>query len=434
MASGKPPRRPKASTDPVTIDLEAEQNGPDKPDEGVKPEDLTADENLPISPDGDPVEAPPEKQSEPASSPAGLPFEDRLPHDEGTKPEDLTADEAFTPVPDQTPDTPVPPIASAEKGPGAAPLIASGIVGGIVALLLAGGMQYAGYLPSASSNDQSTSTSDLTADQNAKISSLEAKVAALSQTAGNNGGDSALAARVETLEGTVGQLGAAGSGDQQQAIDDLKTQIASLSTTLNEAQAAIATNKQTLDSTGTRLETAEQQLQAPSKDMEMARTIAVNSLKAAVDRGGPYLSELETLKSIAPDDAAIAGLNDHAKTGVPSRAELVRQFPKVADSILSAIDQPADGDSLGGRLMSSAMSLIKVRSVGNVEGEGADAIVARIEDKLHNGDMKGAELEWETLPDAGKQASQAFADKLKARIDVEAKIDDAMKSAIGANG
>ncbi len=53
------------------------------------------------------------------------------------------------------------------------------------------------------------------------------------------------------------------------------------------------------------------------------------------------------------------------------------------------------------RLWASASGvLVEARPVGMVEGEGADAISARIEAHLNAGDLSAAIAEWEKLPDA----------------------------------
>ena len=84
-------------------------------------------------------------------------------------------------------------------------------------------------------------------------------------------------------------------------------------------------------------------------------------------------------------------------------------------------------------LLSSALSVVKVRPVGNVEGDTPEAIIARIEDKLRNGDMKGAALEWNNLPDAGKAASAEFEKTLQARIKVEELVGGAASRSLAAD-
>jgi len=196
----------------------------------------------------------------------------------------------------------------------------------------------------------------------------------------------------------------------------------------------IVSNKQALDQSATRLTEAERKLEEPRSDIEMARAIALAGLKTAIDRGGPFLSELDALKSVSPEDPAIASLTPLASIGIPSRSDLAREFGQVADDILAAINQPLAGEGWTDRLLSSARSLVKVRPVGNVEGETPEAIVARVENKLQNGDLKGAALEWELLPGAGKEASSDFATKLKNRIEAEESVASALSQTVAGNG
>ncbi|WP_244423452.1 hypothetical protein [Nitratireductor aquibiodomus] len=53
--------------------------------------------------------------------------------------------------------------------------------------------------------------------------------------------------------------------------------------------------------------------------------------------------------------------------------------------------------------MASARSLVVVRPVGSVEGDGPDAIAARMEAAVVANDYEKALAEYETLPEAGKE-------------------------------
>ncbi len=83
---------------------------------------------------------------------------------------------------------------------------------------------------------------------------------------------------------------------------------------------------------------------------------------------------------------------------------------------------------IGERLFASALSIVKVRNVGDVEGTGPDAITARIEDKLKKGAMKDAVAEWDTLPEAAKTAGAAF----KARLDARIRAEDLLSAVAAA--
>jgi hypothetical protein len=153
-------------------------------------------------------------------------------------------------------------------------------------------------------------------------------------------------------------------------------------------------------------------------------------LKAAIDRGGSFETELHTFGTVAGDDPAVAGLQAFAANGVPSRSELHREFPRVADTMLEATVQPDPDQGIAGRLLSSAMSVVKVRRVGDVEGETPEAIVARIEEGLRNGNLQASLREWDTLPEPAKATAQAFRQKLDARIQVENLVGGTLTRAV----
>jgi len=69
--------------------------------------------------------------------------------------------------------------------------------------------------------------------------------------------------------------------------------------------------------------------------------------------------------------------------------------------------------------MSSALSVVKVRKVGDVPGDNAEAIVARAEERLVNGDVDAAVAEWNALPEASRAAAADFGEALAARARVE---------------
>jgi hypothetical protein len=77
---------------------------------------------------------------------------------------------------------------------------------------------------------------------------------------------------------------------------------------------------------------------------------------------------------------------------------------------------------------------VKVRPVGNIEGESAEAKIARIEDKLRNGDLKGAALEWDSLPEPAKATSADFKKSLDARVEVEDLVNGTLTRAISSTG
>jgi len=303
------------------------------------------------------------------------------------------------------------------KPQGNSGLIAAGIVGGLIALLAAGSMQYAGVLPSSSAD--SGSSTELAALKS-QVASLQQQIAQAPK--GQSADTSALEQRLAALESSTASGG------------DASAKISQLETTVSTLQSERATEDQKIASLTQRLDAAETKINEPRDDVEVARAIASAALKAAIDRGGPFLTELDTLSKVTPDDPAIQSLRPFANTGVPTRAELVRRFPDVANAMLTALRPTDPNEGIFDRLANSAMSLVKVRPVGNVEGEGDDAKIARMEDKLQNGDLKGAALEWDALPEAAKTASADYKKSLDARIQVEDLVNSTLNRAVSSTG
>ncbi|PKA40725.1 mitofilin family membrane protein [Rhizobium sullae] len=414
MVSGNPPRHSKNTDEPVTIDLEAqeiaaaadtdkksEENGPeaDAPDA----DNATADLEASVDPQKEPSA---EETAEPAAA-----------SEESSQPE-TTADPE--------------PIRQPPRGGTTSGQIAAGIFGGLVALLGAGVIQYAGYLPTSSAPQTAL---DETANLSAEIDGLKQSIANLA--AAPNTSDDALDKRLSALEAAAKTPAVTGPADTA-AVDALNQKVADLAAQLEQVRTSLAQSSEERASNGAdivkRLEEAEKKLSEPRQDVAVAQAIAAAALKAAIDRGGPFMAELDTFAGVSPDDPAVADLRNFAETGVPSRAELIRQVPDVATAVIQSVTQSDPNQSWSDRLMASAKSLVTVRPVGNIEGESVEAIAARMEDKVKNGDLPGAANEWNDLPANAKQASAAFKQSLEARIRVEELVGGALSKAISGAG
>ncbi len=487
MVSGKPPRHSKSKTEPVTIDLDAKDVtdiSPVKPSsdtqaqpkpaadeatsvtgtsasEPVKPaasatDTAKAETPKPIwdQPTKPPIEPEPNVSNTEASikkdttakqhaqkpvtsataaasaasaAPSSDATENTAPGSFGASPKDALKSDSFKPQSSASsssatsaadkPATASTTASSDTKTQGSSGLIAAGIVGGLIALLAAGSMQYAGYLPSSTADGGSSS----------ELAALKSQVATLQQQVADapktqTGDASALEQRLAALESSTASGG------------DASAKIAELEKTISTLQSERSAESQTIATLTQRLDAAEAKINEPRDDVEVARAIASAALKAAIDRGGPFLTELDTLSKVTPDDPAVQALKPFANTGVPTRAELVRRFPDVANGMLAALTPSDPNQGIFDRLADSAMSLVKVRPVGNVEGEGADAKIARMEDKLQNGDLKGAALEWDALPEPARTSSADYKKSLDARIQVEDLVNSTLNRAVSSTG
>ncbi|WP_411036428.1 COG4223 family protein [Shinella sp. BYT-45] len=412
MEPETPSRRKKAGDKPVTIDLEAVPAS-------ASNEALAAEQKA-----EDDASAPDTEVTQ-ASAAETAPTEAAA-----TQTETETAEERRETV-EPARATYEEPVRAATPPPqrGNAGTLAAGILGGLIALLGAGSLQYGGYLP-ALGPGRADDTGAVTALSN----EIEALKTRLSETAAASPVDlQPIEMRIAALEESARE-GTAAPGADPEALGKLEGDVTRLTTELAALREALARTTEAVSTTESqlaeRLAAAEQKLEEPRSDIEMARAVAASALKTAIDRGGPYLAELEAFASIAPDDPSLAGLREHAAVGVSSRADLVRDFHAVADAILDAVHQPEGDQGVISRLMSSAASAIRVRPVGSVEGDTPEAIVARIENKLQNGDFKGAQIEWRTLPEKGQGAATEYKRKLDERVGVEDLIGAVVSGAL----
>ena len=423
MVPEQPPRRSKTDKEPVTIDLTAEQsdvvaepvrsNDTDDAVSANEPaEEMSASADEPANPE---LAKDPAPGLSTADEPVDEPAFDRSPTDEprfDDAAEMPKEPQPATVAPEPEP-TPAPPR---RPSPATSTLIAAGIFGGLVALLLAGSMQYAGYLPGATPAPAASNTAGLSAE----LAELRQEIAALkNRPAAAAAPDAALANRVTALESAP----RTSSGAGEQALAALKADLDRLRATVQSSASADSTLARRLDQ-------AEAKLNDRGPEQQVARAVAAAALKAGIDRGGPFETELQTFKTVAGDDPAIADLQKFASAGVPARAELQRDFPRVADAMLEATVQRDPNEGIAGRLLSSAMSVVKVRRVGDVQGDTPDAVVARMEEALRNGNLQASAREWDALPEPAKAVSRDFKQKLDARIQVENLVGGTLSRAV----
>lgn len=248
----------------------------------------------------------------------------------------------------------------------------------------------------------------------------------------------ALDGRVANVEQKLSNLPAAPeSGDLKAATDALSGRLDALGTRLDAAAAkadsaasSASGNADAIASLKSDMEGIKKQLAASAGQPKIARAIAAAALKSAIDRGGPFATELQTFASVAPKSAALASLDKLAGKGVATIGELQAEFPAVADRIVAATTPVDKKAGFFGQLVDSARSLVKVRPVGMVAGNGPDAIVARMGAALKAGDIDRVLKEWSSLPEAGKKASQDFADRMRARQEADKAVAAALSQAI----
>jgi len=447
-------RHSKGDRQPVTIDLGADdvtriEGKADKPEfvssaSETEPAAAGADENR--------KPAPNEKDNA-ANTPAGGQSAAQAGGREGDVPP--PADEP----PVRSNETTVP---SRRSGIGSA--LAAGVAGGVIALLIAGGLQWKGVIPGLGGN--AGNDQRITSMQN-EIAALRKDVAAVKNAPPDNGiaalkqGLDQANQKIDQQAAALDQLRAAQAKTSAGASQAVATQLKDLENRLskveNTAKANASgeagltaldqkvsgqaknaqANSQALASQSQRLGKLEQSLAALSQKVasnseqpKVALAIAASALKSAVDRGTSFVSELDTYASLAPHSPELDALRKLAPAGVPTREEIVAGIGPAADAMVEAGRPAEKSTGILNDLVQSARSLVKVRPVGEVAGKGVGATVARIEVDIKAGDFAKAVQEYKALPQSVQAAGSAYFAKVETRIQAEDLVQKTLANAL----
>jgi hypothetical protein len=153
-------------------------------------------------------------------------------------------------------------------------------------------------------------------------------------------------------------------------------------------------------------------------------TLELANLKRAVERGGPYAKELADVKRLAPKTLDLSAIGPAAETGLPTLTALQNEFHSLTQTILDADQAPPTDDSLLDQLWTGAKSVVHVRRTGDVPGDSTEAILARTEARLNDGDLGSALREASALKGGARTAAQPWMTKVATRLAVDQDIAD----------
>lgn len=150
-----------------------------------------------------------------------------------------------------------------------------------------------------------------------------------------------------------------------------------------------------------------------------ALVLAAAQLAGPLQQGLPYEIELAALRRTAGSDPLVAELaaqlQPRAAQGVPTLEALRQRFPDVAGAAVRAA-RVGESDSVVGQTLNRIAGLVSLRRVGQVEGEDAEARIARAEAAAAQGDLAAAVAELDGLP------ADAAAVVAEWRADAEARL------------
>jgi mitofilin len=158
--------------------------------------------------------------------------------------------------------------------------------------------------------------------------------------------------------------------------------------------------------------------------------VAVEAVRANLEKSQvprPFIKELAALKEIASEDpvvdAAIASINPAAyQRGIPSSAQLIDRFRRVASEVRKASLLPEDA-GVASHASSWLLSKLLFKKKGLATGDDVESILTRTEVFLEEGDLDGAAREMNTLSGWAKTLSRDWLAEVRKVLEVQQALD-----------
>lgn len=243
--------------------------------------------------------------------------------------------------------------AAVQPGPGerrTMPAIAAGLVGGVIALLGAGGLQWAGALPGAGGVNSS--------DDGEAVAALKAEIDALKQQvdAVKPAGDTAaLSQSVTDLQGGVQGL--------TSALDQAKADIAVLKDAVSQGSAGDGAAVQALNQKLTELEASVAALKdgtaqggGDAVQVLDQKIAALQAVVSTLQQGGASQQVIDTInQKLAAVEAAVTAASDAAKAGEARIATLEQSVASLSDQVAGQAAQPKVALAIAAAALKSAI-------------------------------------------------------------------------------
>ena len=201
----------------------------------------------------------------------------------------------------------------------------------------------------------------------------------------------------------------------QEEARQLKDKIATLDNLNAQATTAMMKATEAASKIDQRITSLEQSDRSEDTGRLAAVSFAIEGLIKKIENGGGFEHELSIVTAALQPNENLNSLKKIAPTGIKSIAQLQAEFPPVLKSILNADEaQPATG--VVAKIVGSAKSLIKIRRIGEIEGNSREAIIARLEARVKAGDLAAALIAAKKLEGASVEVAKDWVQALEERL------------------
>ena len=150
--------------------------------------------------------------------------------------------------------------------------------------------------------------------------------------------------------------------------------------------------------------------------------LAADSLAESAQTARPFADDLASLERVLPLSPDLRALGRLAQDGAPTRAGLAVEFGTlVSRAAVAAHDPGRNGDFLA-KLRHALSSIVSIRQVGSTQGSSPDALLARAQRQLNEGDVESALAALDHLPVPAQTVLAPWRAAAERRVEIDRHI------------
>ena len=112
-----------------------------------------------------------------------------------------------------------------------------------------------------------------------------------------------------------------------------------------------------------------------------------------------------------------------ARQGAPTRTALAAEFTETVTRAAAAAHEPAEGAGVMAKLGHALSRIVTIRRVNDVSGSGSDAILARAQRELDDGDLEASPSPTSTnFPVPARRALAGWRERAQRRLDIDHQV------------
>jgi hypothetical protein len=147
--------------------------------------------------------------------------------------------------------------------------------------------------------------------------------------------------------------------------------------------------------------------------------LAAAELSEASQSSRPFADQLAALDRILPDSSALRALRPLAALQTPSRTALAADFVDQADHVAVVSRAAPKGAGLVAQISHALAGVFAIRRVDKLTGNSPDAVLARAQRQVDDGDLEAALVTLNALPPQGLKAIGPWRARAAQRVEVD---------------